>query len=66
VARVSTESKVAPGQKVELAFDTTKLVLFDADTGANLSIPPAGAREQEAAPPPPPPETQHTSPPPSE
>jgi multiple sugar transport system ATP-binding protein len=66
VARVSTESKVAPGQKVELAFDTQKLVLFDADTGINLSIPPAGAREEEAAPPPPPPPAQQdeqTSPP---
>ena len=40
VARVSTESKVTPGQTVELAFDTTKLVIFDADTGANLTIPP--------------------------
>jgi multiple sugar transport system ATP-binding protein len=38
---------------VELAFDTTKLVIFDADTGANLTIPPAGAREEQAAPPPP-------------
>ena len=52
VARVSTESKVTPGQTVELAFDTTKLMIFDGDTGANLSIPPAGAtpREAEAAP----------------
>lgn len=40
VARVSTESRVAPGRTVELAFDTTKLVLFDADSGVNLSIPP--------------------------
>lgn len=55
VARVSTESKVAPGKNVELAFDTTKLVIFDADSGVNLSIPPAGARQDEAAPPPPPP-----------
>ncbi|HEV7851995.1 MAG TPA: sn-glycerol-3-phosphate ABC transporter ATP-binding protein UgpC [Mycobacterium sp.] len=49
VARVSTESRVTPGQTVELAFDTTKLVIFDADTGANLTIPPAGAREEQAA-----------------
>jgi multiple sugar transport system ATP-binding protein len=41
VARVSAESKVAAGQAAELAFDTTKLTLFDADTGVNLSIPPA-------------------------
>jgi len=52
VARVSTESKAAPGQTVELAFDTSKLVLFDADSGVNLTIPPAGAvqREEETAP----------------
>ncbi|WP_123025310.1 ABC transporter ATP-binding protein [Mycolicibacterium stellerae] len=55
VARVSTESKVTPGQTIELALDTTKMVIFDADTGANLSIPPAGARDEQAAPPPPPP-----------
>lgn len=42
VARVSTESKAGKGQDVELAFDTSKLVLFDADSGANLSVPPAG------------------------
>jgi multiple sugar transport system ATP-binding protein len=41
VARVSAESKVTAGQPAELAFDTTKLTLFDADTGVNLSIPPA-------------------------
>ena len=27
--------------QIELAIDTTKLTLFDADSGANLSIPPA-------------------------
>ena len=36
VARVSTESKVRPGETVELAFDTAKLVIFDADTGLRL------------------------------
>jgi multiple sugar transport system ATP-binding protein len=41
VARVSTDSKLAAGQTAELAFDTSKLTLFDAETGANLSIPPA-------------------------
>jgi multiple sugar transport system ATP-binding protein len=41
VARVSAESVVTSGQSVELAFDTAKLTLFDADTGVNLSIPPA-------------------------
>ncbi|GAB5898210.1 ABC transporter ATP-binding protein [Mycolicibacterium mageritense] len=37
VARVSAESKVTAGQQVELAFDTSKLVIFDADTGINLT-----------------------------
>ena len=32
VARVSTESKVTPGQTMELAFDTSKIAIFDADT----------------------------------
>jgi multiple sugar transport system ATP-binding protein len=41
VARVSADSTVTTGQTVELAIDTTKLTLFDADTGVNLSIPPA-------------------------
>ena len=57
VARVSTESKVRPGQTAELALDTTKLVIFNADTGVNLTIPPAGAREEQAAPPSSPPES---------
>jgi multiple sugar transport system ATP-binding protein len=41
VARVPAESAVVAGQTAELAFDTSKLTLFDADTGVNLSIPPA-------------------------
>ena len=41
VARVPTESSAVAGQTAELAFDTSKLKLFDADTGVNLSIPPA-------------------------
>jgi multiple sugar transport system ATP-binding protein len=40
VARVSTESKAAKGQTIQLAFDTSRLVIFDADTGVNLTIPP--------------------------
>jgi multiple sugar transport system ATP-binding protein len=40
VARVPAESKAVAGQTAQLAFDTSKLTLFDADTGANLSIPP--------------------------
>lgn len=39
VARVPAESKVAIGQSVELAFDTGRLAVFDADSGANLTIP---------------------------
>lgn len=39
VARVPAESKVAIGQSVELAFDTARLAVFDADSGANLAIP---------------------------
>jgi multiple sugar transport system ATP-binding protein len=50
VARVSTASKAAAGNTLELAMDTTKLVLFDADTGANLSIPPADAPAEQAPP----------------
>jgi len=49
VARVSTESKVASGQKMELAFDTSKIAIFDADTGENLTIPVNGANSQPAS-----------------
>ncbi|ORB70707.1 ABC transporter ATP-binding protein [Mycobacterium scrofulaceum] len=38
VARVPAESKAAIGQSIELAFDTTKLAVFDADSGANLTV----------------------------
>jgi multiple sugar transport system ATP-binding protein len=40
VARVSTESKASKGQTLELAFDTSKIAIFDADTGHNLTIAP--------------------------
>ncbi len=40
MARVSTESKAAKGESIQLAFDTSKLVIFDGDTGVNLTIPP--------------------------
>jgi multiple sugar transport system ATP-binding protein len=43
VARVSTESKAAKGQPIQLAFDTSKLVIFDAESGVNLTIPPPAA-----------------------
>jgi multiple sugar transport system ATP-binding protein len=39
VARLPAESSTAAGEQVELAFDTSKLVIFDADSGANLTIP---------------------------
>ena len=42
VARVSADSKVRAGGKAELAVDTAKLLIFDADSGVNLSIPPVG------------------------
>ena len=38
VARVSTESQAKKGDTIQLAFDTTKLVIFDADTGRNLTL----------------------------
>ncbi|BBZ42921.1 ABC transporter ATP-binding protein [Mycobacterium parmense] len=38
VARVSAESKAMVGRSIELACDTTKLAVFDADSGANLTI----------------------------
>ncbi|MDT7764878.1 MAG: multiple sugar transport system ATP-binding protein [Mycobacterium sp.] len=50
VARVSTETRVTPGQTMELAFDTSKIAIFDADTGANLTIAPIPT----PTPPPPP------------
>jgi multiple sugar transport system ATP-binding protein len=40
VARVPAQSKAAKGQSIELAFDTLKLAVFDADSGVNLTIPP--------------------------
>jgi multiple sugar transport system ATP-binding protein len=54
VARVSTESKVVEGQTIQLAFDMSKIAIFDADTGANLTIEPAGSQEPAPAPSPPP------------
>jgi multiple sugar transport system ATP-binding protein len=39
VARVSTESPVRQGGTIELALDTSKLVIFDGDSGENLTIP---------------------------
>jgi multiple sugar transport system ATP-binding protein len=41
VARVPAESKATIGQSIELALDATKVAVFDADSGANLTIPAA-------------------------
>ena len=45
VARVPAESKAAIGQSVELAFDTSRLAVFDPDSGVNLTIPVPPAAE---------------------
>jgi multiple sugar transport system ATP-binding protein len=75
VARVSTESTVTQGQTMELAVDTSKITIFDADTGANLTIAPRGSNGQSPEPPPAPetlsvpppvPETPAAVPPPGE
>jgi multiple sugar transport system ATP-binding protein len=39
VARVSTESQAKQGDTIQLAFDTSKLTIFDAETGKNLTLP---------------------------
>jgi multiple sugar transport system ATP-binding protein len=52
VARVSTESTVTQGQTMELAFDTSKITIFDADTGANLTIAPRASNGQSPESPP--------------
>jgi multiple sugar transport system ATP-binding protein len=48
VARVSTESKVTQGQTMQLAFDMSKVAIFDADTGENLTIPAGGSNSKPA------------------
>ncbi|MEZ0384612.1 ABC transporter ATP-binding protein [Mycobacterium sp. pW045] len=40
VARVPAASKAAGGQPVELALDAAKVVVFDAESGLNLTVPP--------------------------
>ena len=45
VARVPAESKAAIGQSVELAFDTSRLAVFDPDSGVNLTVPVPPAAE---------------------
>jgi multiple sugar transport system ATP-binding protein len=41
VARVPAASGAAIGQSIELALDTTKIAVFDAESGINLTIPDA-------------------------
>jgi multiple sugar transport system ATP-binding protein len=41
VARVPAASRAAIGQSIELALDTTKIAVFDAESGINLTIPDA-------------------------
>jgi multiple sugar transport system ATP-binding protein len=38
IARLSPESPIAKGQQAELFYDTSKLLVFDQDSGANLSL----------------------------
>jgi multiple sugar transport system ATP-binding protein len=66
VARVSTESTVTTGHTMQLAFDTSKITIFDADTGANLTIAPSGSNGQSAEPPAAPPPPAQETPPPAE
>ncbi len=40
IARVSAESTATKGQELVLALDTSKLLIFDADSGINLTPPP--------------------------
>jgi multiple sugar transport system ATP-binding protein len=39
VARIPAASRAAIGQSIELAFDTSKIAVFDADSGVNLTLP---------------------------
>ena len=39
VARVPAASRAAIGQSLELAFDSSKIAVFDADSGVNLTLP---------------------------
>lgn len=45
VARISTESPVRQGDTIQLALDTSRLVIFDADSGENLTIPDEASAE---------------------
>lgn len=50
VARVSVDSTAKQGDTVQLAFDTSKLVVFDPETGNNLSLPDADSPAPPAPP----------------
>jgi multiple sugar transport system ATP-binding protein len=49
VARVSTESAAKAGETIQLALDTSKVVIFDAESGRNLSLSPPSASASQAA-----------------
>ncbi|MDA4105826.1 ABC transporter ATP-binding protein [Mycolicibacterium holsaticum] len=49
IARVSTDSTAKQGDTIQLAVDTSKLVVFDPDTGRNLTLPEVTAGEVSAA-----------------
>jgi multiple sugar transport system ATP-binding protein len=40
VARVPAQSKASVGQSIELALDTARVAVFDAGSGANLTVAP--------------------------
>ncbi|HEY7052804.1 MAG TPA: sn-glycerol-3-phosphate ABC transporter ATP-binding protein UgpC [Mycobacterium sp.] len=42
VARLPTNSQAVAGERIELALDTAKIAIFDADSGTNLTVPPDG------------------------
>ncbi len=48
VARVSVDSTARQGDTIQLAVDTSKLVVFDPETGENLSLPDTGSPAPQA------------------
>jgi multiple sugar transport system ATP-binding protein len=48
VARVSTESRAKQGETLSLALDTSKLTIFDAESGSNLTLPDAAPTAEAA------------------
>ncbi|RAV11954.1 ABC transporter ATP-binding protein [Mycolicibacterium sp. GF69] len=50
VARISVESSARQGEVIQLAFDTSKLVIFDPGSGRNLTLPDSTPTEPSAPP----------------